>query len=72
VFGFRCAAIDEVGEVVALDLFQIADADADQSEVGRTYLMREQVAACGKNACGQLGRTSKCACACTDFEIRTF
>ena len=56
VLGFGGARIDQVGKLVAFGILEVADADADQAETGLADLMREQVAAFGKDAGGKLRR----------------
>jgi hypothetical protein len=72
VFRFRRSAIYEIGEIIAFDLFQIADAYADQAKAGCPHLMCEQIAAGGEYAGGELRRTSQRASARAGFEISAF
>ena len=59
VLGFGDARVDQIGEIVAGGIFQMADANADQAEFGRAHFMREQVAPGGENARGKLRRCSQ-------------
>jgi hypothetical protein len=59
VFSFRHSAINEISEVVALGLLQIAVAYTDQTIACRAHFMGELVAARGENACCELRSTTQ-------------
>jgi hypothetical protein len=50
MLGIRRPAIQEIGQIIAVRIFKVADANSDQTEAGGADLMREEVAACGKDA----------------------
>ena len=72
MFGVCCAAIQEIGQIIAVGVFEVADADSDQAEARGSDFMREQVAACGKDAGRELRRGTESARPRADLEVGTF
>ena len=56
MLGVRRTAIQKIGQIIAVRIFEVADANSDQTEAGGADFMREEVTACGKDARSELGR----------------
>ena len=72
MLGVCRTAIHKIGQIVAVGVFEVADADSDQAEARRADFMREQVAACGKDARSELGRSTESARPRADLEVGAF
>src|SRR5262249_12105419 len=69
MLGVRRPAIQKISQIVAVRVFEIADANSDQTEAGSPDFMREEIAACGKDARGELGRRAESTRPRADLEV---
>ena len=72
MLGVRRPAIQKIGQIIAVRIFEVADANSDQTEAGGADFMREEVTACGKDARSELGRGTESARPRADFEVGAF
>src|SRR5262249_59548010 len=69
MLGARRPAIQKIGQIVAVRVFEIADANSDQTEASGAHFMREEIATCGKHARGELGRSTESTRPRADLEV---